>query len=160
MSDGVPKELERGLIGWMTSNRVTPNLMMIVLLIGGFFYALRIKQEVFPEFDLDIVIVSVPYPGSSPEEVEQGIVLAVEEAIRGLEGIKEVTATASEGMGMVSAELLEGVDRQRVYQEIKQEVDRITTFPQDAERPEVRLIARRREVVQFQIGRASCRERM
>jgi multidrug efflux pump subunit AcrB len=156
MSDGVPKELERGLIGWMTSNRVTPNLMMIVLLIGGFFYALRIKQEVFPEFDLDIVIVSVPYPGSSPEEVEQGIVLAVEEAIRGLEGIKEVTATASEGMGMVSAELLEGVDRQRVYQEIKQEVDRITTFPQDAERPEVRLIARRREVVQFQIyGEAS-----
>ena len=150
MSNSV-KDLERGLIGWMTTNRITPNLMMIVFLVGGFFYALRIKQEVFPEFDLDFVNVIVPYPGSSPEEVEQGIVLAVEEAIRGLEGLKEVTSTASEGMGRVTAELLEGADRQRVYQEIKQEVDRITTFPQDAERPEVSLIARRREVVQFQI---------
>lgn len=151
MSDEGVKGLERGLIGWMTSNRVTPNLMMIVFLIGGFYYALKIKQEVFPEFDLDFVNVIVPYPGSSPEEVEQGIVLAIEEAIRGLEGIKEVTSTASEGMGRVTAELLEGTDRQRVYQEIKQEVDRITTFPQDAERPEVSLVARRREVVQFQI---------
>ena len=105
----------------------------------------------FPEFELDIVTVGVPYPGSSPEEVEQGIVLAVEEAIRGLEGIKEVTATASEGMGLVSAELLEGVDRQRVYQEIKQEIDRITTFPQDAERPEVSLVMRRREVIELQL---------
>jgi multidrug efflux pump subunit AcrB len=102
------------MIGWMTNNHVTPNLMMIVFLVGGFFFALRIKQEVFPEFELDIVTIGVPYPGSSPEEVEQGIVLAVEEAVRGLEGIKEVTATASEGMGLVSVELLEGVDRQRV----------------------------------------------
>lgn len=151
MTNGESKDLYNGLIGWMTHNRITPNLVMIVFLVGGFIYALRIKQEVFPEFELDIVNVAVPYPGSSPEEVEQGIVLAVEEAIRGLEGIKEVTGMASEGMGMVSAELLEGVDRQRVYQEIKQEIDRITTFPQDAERPEVSLVMRRREVVDLQI---------
>lgn len=144
-------DLRRGLIGWMTHNHVTPNLLMMVCLVGGFFFALRIKQEVFPEFDLDLVNVVVPYPGSSPEEVEQGIVLAVEEAIRGLEGIKEIRSTASEGRAVVTAELLEGADRQRVYQEIMQEVDRITTFPQDAERPEVRLAARRREVVNFQV---------
>jgi multidrug efflux pump subunit AcrB len=151
MKNSDTRDLERGMIGWMTNNHVTPNLMMIVFLVGGFFFALRIKQEVFPEFELDIVTIGVPYPGSSPEEVEQGIVLAVEEAVRGLEGIKEVTATASEGMGLVSVELLEGVDRQRVYQEIKQEVDRITTFPQDAERPEVSLVMRRREVVQLKL---------
>jgi multidrug efflux pump subunit AcrB len=144
-------DTQKGLIGWMTHNRITPNLVMLVLLIGGFLAALRIKQEVFPEFELDIVNILVPYPGSSPEEIEQGIVLAVEEAIRGLEGIKEITATASEGAGMVSAELLEGVDRQRVYQDIKQEIDRITTFPQDAERPEVSLVMRRREVIDLQI---------
>ena len=144
-------DLQRGLIGWMTHNHVSPNLLMIVCLVGGFFFALRIKQEVFPEFDLDLVNVVVPYPGSSPEEVEQGIVLAVEEAIRGLEGIKEIRSTASEGRAVVTAELLEEADRQRVYQEIMQEVDRITTFPQDAERPEVRLAARRREVVNFQV---------
>ena len=151
MNDSDRQSLERGLIGWFTVNRITPNLLMIIFPVGGFFVSLRIKQEVFPEFDLDLVNVVVPYPGSSPEEVEQGIILAVEEAIRGLEGIKEVTSVASEGAGRITAELLEGQDRQRIYQEIAQEVDRITTFPQDAERPEVRLAARRQEVVEFQI---------
>ena len=139
------------LIGWMTHNRVTPNILMIALIVGGFFFASRIKQEVFPEFELDFVQVRVPYPGSSPEEVEQGIVLSVEEAIRGLEGIKEIMAIASEGSGTVTAELLEGSDRQRIYQDIQQQVDRITTFPEDAERPEVSLLMRRREVIEIQI---------
>jgi multidrug efflux pump subunit AcrB len=141
----------RGVIAWMTHNRVTPNLLMLIFLIGGFILALTIKKEVFPEFDLDIVTVRVPYPGSSPEEVEQGIILSVEEAIRGLDGIKEITATASEGFGLVTAELLEGVNQQKVYQDIKQEIDRITTFPEDAERPEVSMVIRRREVIQLEL---------
>ncbi len=151
MNDPAMLQEAKGPIGWMTHNRVTPNLMMVVLLIGGLFFASRIKQEVFPEFDLDIVTVRVPYPGSSPEEVEQGIILAVEEAIRGLEGIKEITAVASEGAGTVTAELIEGADQQRIYQDIKQEIDRITTFPEDAEEPEVSLVIRRREVIEMQI---------
>jgi len=140
-----------GPIAWMTRNRVTPNLLMVVLLGGGLFVALRIKQEVFPEFDLDMVTVRVVYPGSSPEEIEQGIILSIEERLRALDGIKEMTATASEGFGMVMAELEEGADDQRVYQDIKQEVDRIITFPEDAEEPEVSLMIRRREVLQIQI---------
>lgn len=151
MSDPTLLSESKGPIAWMTHNRVTPNLMMVVFLLGGFFFASQIKQEVFPEFDLDIVTVRVPYPGSSPEEVEQGIILAVEEAVRGLEGIKEITAVASEGSGTVTAELIEGSDRQRIYQDIKQEIDRITTFPEDAEEPEVSLVMRRREVVEMQI---------
>ena len=115
----------KGVIAWMTSNRVTPNLLMIILLIGGLAVTLRIKQEVFPEFDLDIVSVRVAYPGSGPEEVEQGIILAIEEGIRGLEGIKEITAIAAEGFGSVVAELEENADDQRIYQDIKQEIDRI-----------------------------------
>jgi len=141
----------RGLIAWMTGNRITPNLLMLIFLVGGLFMALRIKQEVFPEFDLNMVTIRVVYPGSSPEEVEQGIILVIEEAIRGLDGIKEITATASEGMGMVSAELEEGADDQRIYQDIKQEVDRIITFPLDAEEPEVSLMIVRREVLRSQL---------
>ncbi len=140
-----------GAIAWMTKNRITPNLMMLVFLVGGFFMATRVKQEVFPEFDLGMVTIQVAYPGSSPEEVEQGIILVIEEAIRGLDGIKEITATASEGMGMVSAELEEGGDQQRVYQDIKQQIDRIITFPLDAEEPEVSLRIIRREVLQIQL---------
>jgi len=140
-----------GVIAWMIRNRVTPNLFMFIFLIGGFFVASRIKQEVFPEFDSDMVMVRVAYPGSSPEEVEQGIILAVEEAIRALDGVKEITATAAEGMGIVTAELEEGAENQRIYQDIKQQIDRIITFPLDAEEPDVSLMFRRREVLQVQL---------
>ena len=137
----------RGPISWMVHNRVTPNLLMIFLLLGGLFMTTRIKQEVFPEFDLDMVTISVGYSGASPEEVEQGIILAVEEAIRAIDGVKELTATATEGNGTVAAELEEGADQQKVYQEIKQEIDRITTFPEDADEPEVSLATHLREVL-------------
>ncbi|MFN2168814.1 MAG: efflux RND transporter permease subunit, partial [Anaerolineae bacterium] len=75
-----------GPISWMAGHSVSANLLMLVLLVGGFFYGTRIKQEVFPDFELDIVTITVPYPGASPQEVERGIVLAIEEAISGLEG--------------------------------------------------------------------------
>ena len=103
-----------GAIAWMASNHVTANILMLVLLIGGFFMATRIKQEVFPEFSLDAVTITVAYPGASPEEVESGIVLALEEAVRGVSEIKRVQATAAEGMAVVTAELHAGVDAQKV----------------------------------------------
>lgn len=142
---------QRGPLAWMVRNRVTPNLLMIFLLLGGLFMTSRIKKEVFPEFELDMVTVSVAYPGAGPEEVEQGIILVIEEAIRGLEGIKELTANASEGRGSVRAELLADADQQKAYQEIKQEIDRIITFPEDAEEPQVSLLTRRREVLSVKI---------
>ena len=146
MSDS-PVSRARGPISWMVHNRVTPNLLMIFLMLGGLFMTTRIKQEVFPEFDLDMVTVSIDYSGASPEEVEQGIILAVEEAIRAIDGVKELTATATEGKGTVAAELDEGADQQKIYQEIKQEIDRITTFPEDADEPEVSLATHLREVL-------------
>jgi len=148
-----PNDLQTntGVIAWMTRNRITPNLIMLVCLVGGLLMATQIKQEVFPEFDLDMVTIQVAYPGSSPEEVEQGIVLAIEEGIRGLDGIKEITGKAAEGMGMVTAELEEGGDAQRIYQDIKQEVDRIITFPEDAEKPDVSMVMMRRQVLEIQL---------
>jgi len=139
----------RGPVAWMVHNRVTPNLIMMFLLLGGLVMTGRIKKEVFPEFDLDRIEVSVAYPGAGPEEVEQGIVLAIEEQVRGLDGVKEVTAVADEGRGVVNIELLTGADAQAVYQDVRQAVDRITTFPQDAEQPRVELATVRREVVMF-----------
>ncbi len=162
MTNKEERNWRRGPIAWMVQNRITPNLLMVFLLVGGFFMSGKIKKEVFPEFDLDMVTVRVTYPGASPEEVEQGIVLAVEKAIRGMEGVKELTATAGEGSGVVSAELLEDANQQKVYNEIKQEVDRITTFPDDAEQPQVTLVARRRQVLDMQfygnVTEASLRE--
>ena len=147
MTDLSDRTEKRGSIAWMAGNPVAANLLMLILLVGGFIAFLNIKQEVFPDFELDVVNVSVAYPGASPEEVEQGIILAVEEAIRGVDGVEEVTSRAGEGFGSISAELMLGADRSKVYQDIQQEVDRITTFPGEAERAQVSLAARKREVV-------------
>lgn len=137
----------RGPIAWMTQHSVAANLLMLIFLVGGFISLLNIKQEVFPDVSLDTVSVVVAYPGASPEEVENGILLAIEESVRGLEGVYEVVSVAAEGRGTVTIEALAGADLQRLSQEIKSEVDRIVTFPLDAEEPEVRINQFRRGVL-------------
>jgi len=136
-----------GPIAWMSGHGVAANLVMFVCLLGGGIALWNIRQEVFPDLALDLVTVTVAYPGASPEEVEEGIVLSIEEAVRGLDGVDEVTSVAAEGYGNVTIELLAGADIQRAAQEIKSEVDRITTFPEDAEEHEVRIAQHRRGVL-------------
>lgn len=137
----------RGPIAWMAGRSVTANLLMVVLLVGGFLSSGQITKEVFPDFELDLVDITVAYPGASPEEVEQGIILAIEEAVQGVEGVKQVTAVASEGSGRVSVEIFEGQNIQRIAQDIQNEVDRITSFPDEAEAPRVVIAQRKRYVV-------------
>ncbi len=137
----------RGPLAWMVNNGVAANLIMGLMIIGGLLMLPTIKQEVFPEVTLDQVVVRVPYPGAGPEEVEQGVVLAVEEAIRGISGVKEVRSTASEGVGQVTAELYTNADDDRALNDIKSAIDRITSFPQDAEEPSVSILTPLREVV-------------
>lgn len=146
----------KGPIAWMAGNRVAANLLMFFFIIGGLALGYSIKQEVFPEILLDTVTVSVPYPGASPEEVEEGIILKIEEAISGIDGIKEVTSRAVEGLGTVSAVLHLGEDADRVLQDIKSEVDRITTFPEEAEKPVTAKLTNRMEVISLVVyGQAS-----
>ena len=152
MNDKVREKWEKSdSISWMVHSKVTPNILMLVFLIGGLVVALGIKQEVFPAFEEDTVTIRVPYPGASPEEVEQGIILVTEEAIRGLEGVKEVTSVANEGVGTVTAELLESANRQKAYQDIQQEVDRIDTYPDDAEEPETTLNVHKHDVLEVHL---------
>ena len=139
--------LKRGPISWMAGHSVTANLLMVVLLIGGFVMAQNISKDVFPDFELDRVTISLIYPGASPEEVERGTILAVEEAIQDIEGIKEITATAREGSGTVTVEIIEGENASEIGLEIKNAVDRISSFPEDVEDPRVTVPKRKRYVV-------------
>ncbi len=137
----------KGPVSWMARNHVAANLLMMILIVGGLVMAFSIKQEVFPEIELDMVFVSVAYPGAGPEEVEDGIILKIEDSLSSVNGIKEIRSVAAEGVGSVTAEVLPGEDIDIVLQDIKAEVDRITNLPEDAERPVVSKSARRREVV-------------
>jgi len=147
MTEGLKARDARGPIRWMAGHSVAANLIMLMCLVGGYLSLRNTKQEVFPDIELDAVRVAVQYPGASPEEVEKGIVLAIEEAVRGLDGVDEVTSLAREGGGTVTVELLLGADVQRLAQDIKSEVDRVRTFPEEAEEPQVSIVSRKRGVL-------------
>lgn len=137
-----PEELETikpGPIRWMAAHPVAANLLMIFLIAGGIIILSQSKQEVFPEFTLDTVTATMSYPGASPEDVEQGILLAMEDAIKDVEGIGEYTAAAYEGYGHVIAEIDDPSESLRVAQDVKTAVDQISTFPVDAENLTVNL---------------------
>jgi multidrug efflux pump subunit AcrB len=151
MSKDLPDK-PRGAIAWMAGNSVASNLVMLMCLVGGFLALLNVKQEVFPDIEPDIVTVTVPYPGASPEEVEEGVLESIEEAVRSLDGVDEVTSVAREGSGTVRIEALLGADLQKLSQDVQNEVDRITTFPDEAEEPEVRIATMRRPVLSLLIA--------
>lgn len=156
MSELEPKHPEpslskNGVLAWMASNTVAANLLMLLFIVGGFLMISRVKQEVFPEVELDTVVISVPYLGAAPAEVEQGIILAIEEQVRGIDDVKEVNSTAVEGAATIRAELILGADSQDALNEIKSAVDRVPSLPADAERPIVSLASNRREVISLVI---------
>lgn len=130
----------RTILRWCVANPAAMNLMMIgAFLIGG-VAIWRMRREVFPNFDLEIVLVSVAYPGASPQEVEEGVCQKIEEAVRSVEGIKKMTSISRESSGFVICELEEDADVAKALNEIRSNVDRIPSFPELTEDPVVQQI--------------------
>jgi len=137
----------KGLLGWFASNHVAANLLMFLIMAAGLLTVFSIKKEVFPEMSLDMITITVPYRGASPTDVEEGVVLRVEEAIAAVDGIKRITCTASEGAGITIVEVEEYADPTEVLDNIKAEVDRIITFPQETEKPVIAELTTRHKVI-------------
>ena len=145
----------KGGIAWFARNPVAANLMMIFIIMSGLIATRAVKEEIFPEIELDRVSINVPYLGAAPEEVESGVILRIEEAIQGIDGIKEIQSTASEGSASVMVELELGADARRVVDEIKNQVDAITTFPIETEEPIIRELIARNQVTDVAISGAT-----
>jgi len=126
-----------GIIRWVTTHPVAANLAMIVVVVAGLASATSITQKTFPDFTLDVIAIDVAYPGASPTEIEQSIVRPIEDQLSSIEGVDELTASAVEGRGSVQLSLLLGEDVATTLDEVKGEIDRVTTFPEDAEAPTV-----------------------
>ena len=142
----------KGMIEWFARNSVAANLMLVFIMVSGVIAAFAVREEVFPEIELDRINIEVPYLGAAPEEVEEAVNVRIEEAIQGIDGIKQIQSTASEGMGTVMVELDLGADARKVVDEIKSTVDAITTFPVETEKPIVRELTSRRQVADIAVS--------
>jgi multidrug efflux pump subunit AcrB len=118
------------------------NLVIAILLLGGGYGIMSMKKSFFPEMSTTDIVVSVVYPGASPKEMEEGVTMRVEEAIRGIVGIKWVTSTSSENFASITITTTGDYDIDETLMEVKNAVDGITSFPVDAERPVVYKVRR------------------
>ncbi len=142
----------RRVVRWAVENTPAMNTLLVALLIVGLGSAFLLRRETFPNFDIDIVLCSVPYPGATPEEVERGICQKIEEAVRPIAGVKKITSVAQEGAGFVICELHAHIsDPQRVLADIRSEVDRIPSFPENAEDPIVQLLTIRNPAIKVSV---------
>ena len=131
----------KSVIRWAIKNSPAMNTFLVATLIVGAVSLVVMRREVFPSFELEILLVSVAFPGATPDEVEEGICQKIESAVYGVEGVKKVTAVANEGFGYVILELKSFVkDVQPVLNDVRSQIDQIATFPPRSEDPEVRQI--------------------
>jgi len=125
----------KSVLAAFARNTVFANIVLVMIFVSGWFATKSMIRETFPEFSLDMVIVSVPYPGADPEEVEEGISRKIEEAIEGVEGIKLYTTESRENQGSANIEVKEDYDVNEVLDDVRTKINAISTFPVDAEKP-------------------------
>jgi multidrug efflux pump subunit AcrB len=128
----------RGLIAYFAKNPVAGNLLMVILIVGGLLSTLGLTSQIFPTMDPRTVTISVPYPGATPTEVEEGITRRVEEAVFGINGVDRVVSRASENVGSITLELKDFVDPDKVRDDAEAAVQQLIDFPpEDAEQPKI-----------------------
>lgn len=141
------------MIAWFARNHVAANLLMIsVLLAGTFFLVKKVPLEIFPAIEFDQVDVSVSLRGASPQDMEQGVAVLIEQSIQDLEGIEKIVSRSAEGSTRVSIEVADGYDPKDILTDIKTRVDAISNLPTDADRPVVALAERIREVISVTVS--------
>jgi len=141
------------VIQWAVNNIAGVNVLVVSILLIGFFSFFAMRRETFPEFQLDVVLISVPYPGATPDEVESGICQKIEEAIQPLSGIKKITSICRESGGFTLAQLdSNATDPQRILSEIRSAVDRVSVFfPERSEKSTVEQVTFRLPAIRIAI---------
>ncbi|MDN3653594.1 efflux RND transporter permease subunit [Thalassotalea ponticola] len=124
-----------GIIAWFARNSVAANLLMVFIIVMGVYQYMSITKKMFPEFSPNTIMVTVTHLGASPEDVEQSVLLQIEEKLENVQGLKRVTSEATEGLGRVIIEVNSGYSLEDKLNEVQMQVDTITTFPAQIERP-------------------------
>ncbi len=141
------------MIAWFARNHVAANLLLACIVLTGLYsLSQRLPLEIFPEFDIDIINISVFQRAAAPEDMEQGVASRVEEEIADLSYIKKLSSRSSEQSALITVELFSGSDAQAALNEIKSRVDSLSTLPVEAERPRIELALRKREVLSLVVS--------
>ena len=140
-------DTNKGLIAWFARNSVAANLLMIFILAGGFFTIQTINKQMFPQVKINWISYAAPYPGSAPQEVEEGITIKIEEALETVQGLKRVITYSNRGYSNGWFEVELDYDPQVVLEEVKSAIDSISSFPDGMERIKVEREKFRQEVM-------------
>jgi multidrug efflux pump subunit AcrB len=116
-------------------NTVFANIMLVLIFLAGALSIVNMTRESFPEFSLDMILITVPYPGADPEEVEEGVSRKIEEALEGQEGLKLVETTSKENVSITRLEVEEDFDTDEIMDDVRTKINAVSTFPEDAEKP-------------------------
>ena len=138
-----------GPIAYMAGNGVAANLLMLAIIAAGLVSLTGLEREAWPTIPFNHIEVSMAYHGASPDEVEEAIVVKIEEQVSGLEDIKAIKSVAAPGMASVRIQVKSGTDIGRVLDDIESAVDRITSFPAGAERPQIREMTNRQSIIRL-----------
>lgn len=141
----------KSAIAWFAHNHVAANLLLGLIVLSGLVAVVNMPQKSFPDIDIPIISITVPYLGAAPEEVEQGVCIRIEEELEGVEGVKTITSNANEGLCSVSVELFEDADTGKALDDVKNRIDAIDTFPVETEKPIVNLISVVRPVLDIAV---------
>jgi len=148
------------VIASFARNTVFANIILVIIFVAGGLAGKFMVRETFPEFSLEMIRITVAYPGADPEEVEEGISRKIEEAVEGLEGLKQYTTTSGEGLSTTVLEVQETYDATEVLDRVKSKVDGISSFPPDAEQPIISEMLLRDTVMMISLSGAMSERRL
>lgn len=139
-------DTNKGLISWFARNPVAANLLMIIIIIGGLLTMGTIRKQFFPQVEINWLEYQAIYPGAAPQEVEEGITIKVEEALESVQGLERMITYSNRNLSYGWFRVSETYDPQIVLEEVKSQIDAISSFPAGMERPTVERIKLRQEV--------------
>ena len=144
-------EIKEGVIGWFARNSVAANLLLITTIVLGIMSFNNLRKESFPSLAPDRVTISVDYDSGDPKQAEEGIAIKIEEAIEGVAGIDTITSTSNASGSKVVVEKQEGYPLDTLFNDLKTDVDAISSFPSDADNPVLEKATREDHAIWVQL---------
>lgn len=141
-----------GIISWFSKNHVAANFLMALIIIYGVITWPTLKKEIFPETAIDAIQISVPFPNATPEEVEKGIIVPIEEAIQNLDGVDTINSTATQGSANITVYVAVGYKTRDVMDDVKTRVDAISNLAEQAEEPILEQLILKNQVLSLALS--------